>query len=756
MGVPLTPAPSAQPNQPTGAASLGRLLVTLRRRWLILLAVWLPVAGLLVPAVWMTQKPTYTASAQIQVLPFLTRVLYKDEDNQQMPLFDSYLRTQGELIASNPVLTAALAQESIKSMPVLKEPDPLAALRHDLKAGTVPGTQIVQISVTRQGPAEAVALVKAVTGSYLDRIEETEKKGDREKRAVLEAEQKRLREAVKRNRDERLRLANQDGAATDTTFDMLQQSISESGLETKKNLETVELEILQITDQIKQIEQGIYTGLMPDESIARDQESVENDPMVRSLKEQLLAESAKLTRLKANFMPESREIARSNETIEQLTKDLDKQRLIAAENLQKDRAAAQARLKDSIISRKKTQLAAAERRRDTLKGRVTEQEEARKKIGLRSVEINTLQEDFGRLNRDLELVEERIKQLDMESQRPGRISKASDAEILPNGVSDKRLKLSMVVAIGSLCFAMAVALIRDRVDARVRVPEEVEMGMGLRMLGVVPPVEELTSGRVTQEDFAECYRLVRVNLLSAGAGSPSPKTVLVTSAQSGEGKTSLAVSLAASLAELGGRVLLVDGDIQYPRIGEVLTLTGPRSLKDVLSGERELADCTMASRLSGLHVLIARLNGDSARGLLDNQSAARLVKQAAGRYDHVIIDSPPALGAADALVWAQAADGVVLSTFAGQSSIKATQMACQRLKMVGSKLLGAVICNLSTSAGFYSYSSSSAWSGSTRPSDDARSPGETGSTRRAKPPVVQLPLGLDKPSEQGVKPDRKA
>jgi len=90
--------------------------------------------------------------------------------------------------------------------------------------------------------------------------------------------------------------------------------------------------------------------------------------------------------------------------------------------------------------------------------------------------------------------------------------------------------------------------------------------------------------------------------------------------------------------------------------------------------------------------------------------AAQLLRAACERYDHVVIDSPPTLGSADALIWAGAADGVVLSSFAGQSNLRLVRDACQRLASAGGRILGAVICNVSVRERFTSYSHSASQS----------------------------------------------
>jgi len=207
----------------------------------------------------------------------------------------------------------------------------------------------------------------------------------------------------------------------------------------------------------------------------------------------------------------------------------------------------------------------------------------------------------------------------------------------------------------------------------------------------------------------------------------------VTSPQAGEGKTSLAVSLAVSLTESGRRVLLVDGDIQAPQIARLLKLAPSCDLKGVLLGSRSIRESVVESGIAGLDVLADSANGDTARGALNSQSAIDLVKQAADQYEYVVIDSPPVLGAADALFWAHAVDGVILASLVGRSDRKAIRLALQRLASVGATLLGSVIANVSVTESYYSYSASGARSTYGAPA--------AGTAVRRTPPTVYLPDG---------------
>ena len=230
----------------------------------------------------------------------------------------------------------------------------------------------------------------------------------------------------------------------------------------------------------------------------------------------------------------------------------------------------------------------------------------------------------------------------------------------------------------------------------------------------------------------ESYRVIRATLSGGTRNHAAPKSMLVTSAQAAEGKTSLAVSLACSLAEAGDRVLLLDGDFQAPSIARLLKLSGGHDLKGVLRGEFTLKESVVKSWMPGVDVVFANGSHRTDRSVVNTQAVARCLSEATELYDHVVVDSPPALGAADALVWAQAVDCVIMAAMVGHSDTKAIRMAAQRIRGVGSDVAGMVIANVSIAETYYSYSGSS-FSQSPEANGSARS-----KTRRT-PLVPHLP-----------------
>lgn len=698
-----------------------KVWTTVARRWRMIVLLWPVLAIPAVAGVWHMVEPTYTATAQVEVKPVLGSILWEDESG--IPFFDAYLNTQAELISSHQVLNTALADPNLRGHPFLEQPDPLGALRGSMKVGSIPRTHLLQINVERDDPDTAVRLARAVTAAYEARVVAKEAEEERERMRILERERDQLRAQLVSQRDEKNRLAEAYGTASETMFDALRESVTRYSIETRLELERTELEILNLREQLARLDEERPVRRI--ETAEREQ-IIESDPVVQSLQAELTTIVARMIRSGATL--------RDEEQKERLETELQKERERAAAEAERRLADRRPMLLEEERARLNAELTTAERRRDMLLERATEQDAKGLAIGRRGLEIAMLQEQIETTRQDFDRVNERIKQLELESRRrPGRISVVSVAEIRPDGIEDKRKKLLPVAVAGTLFLALGLAFLRNQLDPLVHSSEQIEQDMGLHLLGTLPSLHELRSGLISEEDFRESYRMVIATLGSLGRDGRVPGSILVTSAQPCEGKTSLAVSLAACLAETGERVLLIDGDVQAPQIRQVLKLNPPSCLRGVLLGQHSLAESVEHSNVRGLDVLVSGTNGDSARELLNSHSAGKLLTTASGLYDHVVIDSPPVLGAADALVWARAVEGVIISSFAGYSNLKIMRQAYRRLTSVGANILGAVACNVSVRESYQSQSYMSS-----REMTSGRSP-RRGSGQQRTAPYVQLP-----------------
>lgn len=723
-------APAAPSQEPAEAAAVQpggnpvlRALTSARRHWLMVLLAWILVAVPSAVGIWTFLKPTYIASADVEILPRQTPILYPDV-NTPVSSFDAYLTTQSETIAGTEVLHAALADPTLRGLPLLAEPEPVAALRSALTAKVIPRSYILRVSVEQRDPEAAKLLAKAVVKAYETIAVDNDRVAQEKQRKILSEERTRLRRAIQEQRDAIARIAQQFQAANEDMYTVLRDGVIKSSVQTRAELERAKIQRSNYQSQLTQLEQGLVPTTTPSDDINWREQYIENDGTVRRLRMEIDAEKWQVLRFGANPAREKRIAALEAQLAELRTR-------VGEE--------ADARLRErhaAMLEHSKRRIAEDVKALDALIANLERDLEAQKDEGMQmgqaSLEIRRLQEESEFTKNELERVEEKLRALEIESRREARIKVSNTAEILPDGVKDRRVKLIPVAVIGALGLAMGLAFLRDLATGRLYAARDIESQVGLRLLGALPSLEDLHRGRVTDDDFRESYRAIRATLAGISPDGRVPRHILVTSAQAAEGKTSLAISLAAGLAEGGQRVLIVDGDVQAPRIAQTLHLKGDHGLRQVLTGERSLAEAVGPTSLPTLEVLLSGRNGHSAEGMLTSEAAAALLKDASERYDHVIIDSPPVLGAADALIWAQNVHGVVIASFAGYSNLGIIRHACEQLFAAGGRILGTVVSNVSFRDRYVSYSTCS----SARSCEPDGGGSDQGPRRR--PPCIQM------------------
>ncbi|MBW2720441.1 MAG: polysaccharide biosynthesis tyrosine autokinase, partial [Deltaproteobacteria bacterium] len=219
-------------------------------------------------------------------------------------------------------------------------------------------------------------------------------------------------------------------------------------------------------------------------------------------------------------------------------------------------------------------------------------------------------------------------------------------------------------AVGGLLMGFALAFLLHRMDRRIRDVPDVER-LGLTILGVFPRVGEASSttpsygrGRSKRKRVevvesvvqivhthpmsmaAESCRTVRTNLMFMAAESPN-KTMVVTSANPKDGKTTVATNIAIALAQSGQRVLLIDADLRRPRIHKAFDLDNRVGLTNALVGERSLSQVTTDVGIDKLSVVTCGPLPPNPAELLHTEQFSRLLEEAASQYDRVIFDSPP-------------------------------------------------------------------------------------------------------------------
>lgn len=245
----------------------------------------------------------------------------------------------------------------------------------------------------------------------------------------------------------------------------------------------------------------------------------------------------------------------------------------------------------------------------------------------------------------------------------------------------------------------------EKIDSSIRDPQDVTKRHGLPLLGAIPEVvgQEVAEAITDKKSpVYEAYFSLMTNL-SFLTTHGAPRTIMLTSSQPREGKSNSSLCLATVLAATGKSVILVDADIRNPSQNRYLDIPNSRGLSHYLAGDDDVNG--MISELSkfGFSIITAGKVPPNAAELLGSQRLDQLIKTLLQRYDHVLVDSPPLLGLADAPLIARRVEGVLFTIEANSTKSRAIATALARLRMSGAKLFGAIVTKVGARNQLYGY-----------------------------------------------------
>ena len=258
-----------------------------------------------------------------------------------------------------------------------------------------------------------------------------------------------------------------------------------------------------------------------------------------------------------------------------------------------------------------------------------------------------------------------------------------------------------------LLLGVLVAFVLEFLDDTLKSPQDVEQKLRLPVLGVIPKLgvkERLaTVAGDPRSGFSEAYRSVRA-ALQFSTDHGVPKTLLVTSAGPGEGKSTAALTLARNFAQLGKRVLLIEADLRNPSLHRTLGLEDRSiGLSNLLAGGSTLSETLQVTDEERLQVILAGPLPPNPAELLSGSKLVSLLTVAVERFDQIIIDGPPVLGLADAPILSNVADGTLLMVDASKTKIRAAQAALKRLLVARARVVGALLSKYDARTAGYGY-----------------------------------------------------
>ena len=435
---------------------------------------------------------------------------------------------------------------------------------------------------------------------------------------------------------------------------------------------------------------------------------VQKSGRITQLQERISQLEEKRAALLVIYTKDWPEVKKLDVTINRLNDELQKAASDAIEGLQKNYEAAQAH-ENSVRERYVEQRGATNQQtRDQI-----EMTEYAQRLETNKQYLNTLLQK----QRELQIAQ---------GDRGNEVSVENYSRVPRAPVGPPRVRNVMIAFVLSLVAGIGLAFLLDFLDDTVKSLDDVDRYVHLPALALIPsgghvgarlnlkgiPQGKPGPGESTalamlddvRSPIAEAYRHLRTSLLLSSAGQP-PKTILVTSSQPSEGKTTTAINTAFMLAQTGAEVLIIDCDLRRPRLHAQFEVPNSKGLTTWLSGERDLDNLLQGCpKTPNLKILTSGPVPPNPAELIGSDEMRRLLGQLSERFAHIIIDSPPAISFTDASILSTMVDGVMLVVHGGRSSRAVVRRAKQQLLDVGAHIFGVVLNNVKRETSDYYYS----------------------------------------------------
>ncbi len=697
-----------KPTNQIASLTLGTMYRALRRHPVILLMA--VIAGVGVGAATYVflppLKPVAYAIFRIQAQP---DVFMRPTGDARYE-FNIYRQAQTNLVKNRLVLNNAISQPEVKDSATLRaQADQITWLETQLQVDFKAGPEMMKVSMQGENMDEMKAIITAVTSSYLKEVQ-TKDKSERfteysRKKASLEKYQASLQTKRKAIMDLAKELTTSNPDVAGQIEKVLQERIGQY----KHELGRLELDVVLARKDIDFLNERIATAKnlpIPD---------VKVDAVLKQMPDyQLLVQKQRAAQKlfaddKANFTEKGSKpnLAVLEGNVKDATEKIKEFEIAVRPAIIED-------LRNQSIAKDKQRVEELQQMLDINALHEKAVDERLRKFVAEDVKpFKTNQLALEQLKQDVaqtEKITDRI-QADVESIKPDLDSpvrvdlwQEPIAQASPEG--NRRVKYGVIAGIAVFTIGLALVVGVDHRYRRVTHAEEVIAGLGLRVVGTVPAMPKNVlnanpnskSGKTAidwHEHLSATMDSTRTLLLHSLENKQAIRTILITSALSGEGKTSLSSHLAVSLARAGYKTLLVDADMRRPMLHHVVGVPLNPGLSELLRNEATLGEVIRSTQAPFLSIIPAGLFHPSLPQILAGNTWRELKTRLETDYDYVIVDTPPLLPVADALLLARHVDGVLLALLSDVSRLGAVAEARDRLTAVGTNILGVVVNGVS-------------------------------------------------------------
>ena len=348
----------------------------------------------------------------------------------------------------------------------------------------------------------------------------------------------------------------------------------------------------------------------------------------------------------------------------------------------------------------------AQQREDALRKRVEELKGSYLDLRRRSIQYNIYQQEVDTNRALYDGVLQRFKEIGVAGGVGVNNISVVDLAAVPEKPSSPRLLLNLLISLlAGLALGALLAFALEQMDEAIADPMEVQRRLGLPLLGSVPKLADGTPKDALMDrksDMFDAYLAVQTNLAFTTEHGV-PRSFAVTSTRPAEGKSTTALALATTLARAQRNVILVDGDMRSPSIHHLGDTDHDYGLSNFLSGQDDIAAMTFDMPDLGFKAMSAGPIPPNAAELLTGNRFAQLIELLLKHYDHVVIDSPPVMGLADAPLIASRVEGVIYAVESHGIRSSMVRTALARLASANARVIGAVLTKFEAKKAHYGY-----------------------------------------------------
>lgn len=720
-GMMAAPAPIAAPS-PFGAiggsAVTPRFALNVLRRWwklsVVLGAVLAAIAGVIA---YMTYIPQYQSVTWLKLNP-RTWVLTPDEIDRRV-----FINTQRELVRSPPILAEALAKPGVASLPIFDGvDDPINWLAGRIAARSVGDSDLFTISLESRYKDSVAKVVNAVREAYIANINNETLKSNDTNLTALERERQRRFSDIENDKN-RLGILRQEldekGGANVKINDEDEIRLKTLADDLRKQLSSVEVEIMTKTAELNGLERAIGDPSSIKIEPKALEEHVDADPTVAALYEQRDAEAKKMADLNKFATKEGSIVATKIKAyaanIAKLEEKIDETRKAVRPEIEKHLLSEARKHREELLGVTRKKLEADQNKLEALTQQYKKAQEDALNAGQTTLAIEFLKDDIERKVDVFQKIVDRIEAIRTESTRLPQVQLLLEAPEPIEPIGRGPLTQGLIVAGVAFLFPFAGFFLWELKSRRVGDVDDVREATNLRVIGEISTLPVRTkfmpgSSKKFEESltrFEESIDYLRTSILIA-RHQRHLQSLVVCSAASREGKSTVAAHLSSSLARgIGGRVLLVDADMRRPHLHRLLDQDPANGLVDYLAGRIEIDAVIRSTWVDRLDFVASGILDTPVGVLLASDRFERFLREAEKHYEFIIIDVPPILPVSEGLVIAKAADGAIYCSLRDVSTFSNAARACDKLRGAGVHMIGAVFNGVPSreygASGYYYY-----------------------------------------------------